>query len=156
MKYLPRDVAREKLRAMVEGANRSGRALVRVAASLAVLLAFAGPALAGPSKFTIQGKWRGQLHQRGLEPFKVTATIRGLGRSARNPVHYTGINCSGRWTYLGREGASYRFRERITSGRGGSCKGVGTVTLTQAGANRVHYVFHGGGVVSRGLLARAR
>ena len=127
---------------------------MRVAAALALLLAFAGPALAGP-KFTIVGKWQGQLHQRGLEPFKATATVRGLGRSARNTVHYTGINCSGRWTYLGRKGSSYRFREKITSGRGGSCKGVGTVTLTPAGANRVDYVFRGGGVVSRGVLVRA-
>jgi hypothetical protein len=50
----------------------------------------------------------------------VTATVCGLGRSARNTVHYTGIDCSGRWTYLGRRGASYRFREKITSGTGGT------------------------------------
>ena len=96
-----------------------------------------------------------RMHQRGIAPFKVTARVRGLGRSARNTVHYTGINCSGRWTYLGQKGSSYRFREKITSGRGGSCKGVGTVTLTPAGANRVDYVFRGGGVVSRGVLVRA-
>jgi hypothetical protein len=129
---------------------------VRVATALVLCLAVAAPALAGPSKFTILGRWHGTLHQRGLKPFKVTATVRGLRPSAKNTVHYTGINCSGRWTYLGRKGASYRLRERITSGHGGSCKGVGTVTLTPAGANRVDYVFRGGGVVSRGMLTRPR
>jgi hypothetical protein len=129
---------------------------VRAAAALVLCLVFAVPALAAPAKFMVLGRWHGQLHQRGLKPFKVTATVRGLGRKAVNTVHYTGIDCSGRWTYLGRKNAAFRFREKITSGRGGSCKGVGTVTLTPAGANRVHYVFRGGGVVSRGLLARVR
>jgi hypothetical protein len=123
-------------------------------AALLVLLALAGAALAGSASFTILGHWKGRLHQKGLAPFTVTATVRGLSPTSRNTVHYTGINCSGRWTYLGRKGTAYRFREKITSGKGGSCKGVGTVTLTPAGANRVHYVFRGGGVVSRGLLVR--
>ncbi len=55
--------------------------------------------------------------------------IRGFAKTARNTVHYTGINCSGHWTYLGKRHGSYRFREKITSGKGRKCKGTGTVTL---------------------------
>ena len=89
-----------------------------------------------------------------MRPFVVTATIRGFDALSRNTVHYTGIDCSGHWTYLTRKGRSYEFREVITSGRGGKCKGAGRVTLTQVSANRANYVFRGGGVVSRGVLRR--
>jgi hypothetical protein len=36
------------------------------------------------------------------------------------------------------------------------CKGVGRVTLTRMDADHVRYVFRSGGIVSRGVLARAR
>ena len=106
--------------------------------------------------FSILGRWKGTLHQRGLRPFVVTARIRGFDALSRNSVHYTGINCSGHWTYLTRTGGAYQFREVITSGKAGKCKGVGRVTLTRIDANHVHYGFRGGGIVSRGVLARRR
>jgi hypothetical protein len=103
----------------------------------------------------LAGHWRGQLHQKGLAPFTVTATIDSPAGSAGNEVHYTGINCSGHWTYLSAAGSSYRFREVIDRGNGGKCKGVGIVTLTsQSSPDRLGYEFRGGGVVSRGTLRR--
>ena len=134
--------------------------MIRGVVPLVALLALALPASAasGPTaaSFSILGRWKGTLHQRGLKPFVVTARIRGFDALSRNTVHYTGIDCSGHWTYLTRKGGAYQFREVITSGRGGKCKGVGRVTLTRMDADHVRYVFRSGGIVSRGVLARAR
>lgn len=105
--------------------------------------------------FQIVGSWSGELHQKGLQPFRVSASIRDLRDPASNTVHYTGINCGGNWTYLGRSGEAYRFREVIDRGAGGSCKGVGEVTVTPRGPDTLAYVFRGGGVESRGDLTRA-
>ena len=143
---------------------RTGIAALRLVALTALaptLLASCGGAGAGsgstpsPQRPGITGRWKGRLHQRGLAPFTVTASIRSLRASAPNTVAYSGIGCSGNWRYLGRRGSAFRFREVIRRGRGGTCKGVGTVTLTPAGAGRLRYRFQGGGVVSRGVLARA-
>jgi hypothetical protein len=112
-----------------------------------------GPA-AAEDGFEITGEWRGRLRQRGLDPFVVTAEIRGLDDPERNTVHYTGIDCSGNWTYLGREGPDYRFREAIDRGRGGDCKGRGVVVLRPIAPDRLEYGFTGGGVRSEGTLAR--
>jgi hypothetical protein len=110
----------------------------------------------GAARLSVLGRWKGRLHQRGVQPFTVTATIRGFDALSRNTVHYTGIDCSGHWTYLTRSGRSYQFREVITSGRGGKCKGFGRVTLTQVDAKHARYAFRGGGVVSRGVLTRVK
>jgi hypothetical protein len=56
----------------------------------------------------VAGSWRGTLHQAGLRPFKGARDGPLSRRKRRNRVHYTGIECSGRWTYLGTEGSSYR------------------------------------------------
>lgn len=104
--------------------------------------------------FQIEGTWSGALQQANLKPFTVTATIGSLQGPAQNTVSYTGINCNGSWTYLGRQGTAYRFREQITGGKGGSCKGKGIVTLNPFDANGVDYDFQGGGVQSAGVLAR--
>ncbi|MGH2956344.1 MAG: hypothetical protein ACRDL6_05045 [Solirubrobacterales bacterium] len=116
--------------------------------------------------FEILGSWEGELTQMDLPPFRVTATIGDLDDPAANTVHYTGIDCGGNWTFRGEADAGvqtgdatrvtpvYRFSEVIDRGAGGSCKGVGTVTLTPTGADTVTYEFRGGGVVSRGTLTR--
>jgi hypothetical protein len=104
--------------------------------------------------FQIVGSWSGELHQKGLQPFNVSANIRDLRDPKSNTVRYTGINCGGNWTYLGLSGEAYRFREVIDRGAGGSCKGVGQVTLTPVGPNTLGYQFRGGGVESRGDLTR--
>jgi hypothetical protein len=101
-------------------------------------------------EFAIVGDWRGQLQQKGLKPFVVTARI--SGPEGPNTVHYTGIDCSGNWTYEGRAGNAYSFNERIDRGDGGDCKGSGTVTLSVESANELGYEFRGGGVESRGTL----
>lgn len=102
----------------------------------------------------VLGTWHGTLHQKGMAPFTVTATLRGLAPSAHNTVRYSGLDCRGTWRYLGRSGRAYRFRETITAGRSTACKGVGKVALTPRAGGRLAYVFRGGGVVSRGTLTR--
>jgi len=100
------------------------------------------------------GRWSGDLRQAGLRPFRVEADIRSLGPDARNPVSYTGIDCRGHWAYLGVREVDYRFREVIDRGRGGTCKGVGEVSLRRLEGGRLGYAFRGGGVQSRGVLQR--
>ena len=107
-----------------------------------------------PHAFALLDSWHGQLKQKKLEPFEVTARIRSLSTAKLNTVHYTGINCSGNWTYLGRAHGAFRFREVINSGESAKCKGVGIVRLTPKGDNQLDYVFRGGGVESRGVLSR--
>lgn len=132
------------------------------AATAVVLVGFAGCGGASESPTTSTGEagvlvggWKGRLHQKGLAPFTVTATIASPTGSRGNEVHYTGIDCSGRWRYLSANGSTYRFREVIERGHGGKCKGVGVVTLnTTSSLDRLSYEFRGGGVVSRGTLHR--
>jgi hypothetical protein len=138
------------------------RALIAATAA-AVLIGIAGCGASGTEDAStsagradvLAGQWRGRLHQQGLEPFTVTATIASPSGSAGNEVHYTGIDCSGRWSFLGSRGSDHRFREVIDRGRGGKCKGVGTVSLTTTTSpDRLDYEFRGGGVTSRGTLRR--
>jgi hypothetical protein len=101
------------------------------------------------------GEWQGRLAQRGLPPFQMRASIRSRTDPSRNSVAYTGIDCRGNWRYLGRRGPDFRFREVIDRGRGGDCKGVGTVTLRYIGPDRLRYEFRGGGVASSGFIRPA-
>lgn len=105
-------------------------------------------------EFSIEGRWAGELHQRGLRPFRVTVTIDSLERTKGNVVRYSGIDCGGTWEFLGADDSSYRFRELIDRGGGGDCKGTGTVRLTPLTQDRVAYEFSGGGVRSAGRLDR--
>jgi hypothetical protein len=89
-----------------------------------------------------------------MRPFRIDAEIRSLQGPNRNSVSYTGIDCGGRWTYLGASNGEYRFREVIDRGEGGDCKGVGKVTLEPRPDGRLDYEFRGGGVESSGVLAR--
>jgi hypothetical protein len=102
--------------------------------------------------FPIAGDWKGELSQKGLKPFTVTAEI--AGPDGPNTVHYSGIDCSGRWTFEGEVGGDYTFNERIQRGQGGKCKGAGTVTLSPDADDTLGYEFRGGGVESRGTLER--
>jgi len=111
----------------------------------------------------IAGEWSGKLHQKGLKPFEVAVKITpsGVGR-----VAYTGIRCGGDWNLTGIGSSStppsYRFKEKITAGVGGNCKGKGRVSLLPIQASspnepaykRMNYTFDGGGVTSQGLLHR--
>lgn len=102
--------------------------------------------------FPIAGDWEGVLRQEGLKPFTVTAEI--AGPDGPNTVRYSGIGCSGRWTFEGQAGGDYTFNERIQRGQGGKCKGAGTVTLRPEAGDTLGYEFRGGGVESRGTLTR--
>jgi hypothetical protein len=148
----------------------SGR--VQAAAALAALLLAAGgcggsdeedgstggtvaPQGEAPPRAFPAGEWQGRLAQRGLPPFQIRASIRSRTDPSRNTVAYTGIDCRGNWRYLGRRGPDFRFREVIDRGRGGDCKGVGTVTLRYIGPDRLRYEFRGGGVASSGFIRPA-
>ena len=109
---------------------------------------------AAPQAFPA-GEWQGRLAQRGLPPFQMRASIRSRTDPSRNTVAYTGIDCRGNWGYLGRRGPDFRFREVIDRGRGGDCKGVGTVTLRYISSDRLRYEFRGGGVASSGFIRPA-
>jgi len=99
------------------------------------------------------GSWTGELHQAGLEPFRVIVGITSPTDPLQDQVHYSGIDCDGNWTYLSRAAAGYRFREVINRGAGGNCKGAGEVVVTPR-SGELAYVFKGGGVESRGTLHR--
>ena len=109
----------------------------------------------GTTGFDIIGMWEGHLTQKGIKPFKMSATIGSLDDPKLNTVHYTGIDCDGSWTYLGKKGEAFRFREVIDASEAkGDCKGEGIVTLTPTEDGRLEYVFVGGGVTARGVLVR--
>jgi hypothetical protein len=103
----------------------------------------------------VAGDWTGRLTQKGIPPFEVAVRINPSG-TAR--VAYTGIDCAGRWELgpvvpaSGGNPARYTFRETITAGVGGNCKGTGDVTISAAGVGVLAYEFTGGGVTSRGTL----
>jgi hypothetical protein len=103
----------------------------------------------------ILGDYTGTLHQKGQKPFSVQATVASLNDPSKNTVHYTGIDCSGTWTYTKLEGGTYFFGERINKGKSDKCKGSGTVKLMPQGANQYDYVFNGDGVTSEGTLQRS-
>jgi hypothetical protein len=143
-------------------------ALAAICAAALAILAFAGcgeksePSLDSlksqyrqQEEQAIVGDYEGTLRQHGEKPFKVTASVVSLKPSARNDVHYTGIDCSGTWAYQRRNGSAYVFRETIDHGASKQCKGKGTVTLTPLGANQYRYEFAGGGVKSKGTLQRS-
>jgi hypothetical protein len=134
------------------------RALIATAA--VGLLATAGCGGSGTDNASrgesvLVGDWTGRLHQEGIPPFGMAATIASPTGSAGNEVHYTGIDCSGTWSSLGSSGSTHRFREVIDRGESAKCKGVGVVTLTTTfSRDRLSYEFRGGGVTSRGMLRR--
>jgi hypothetical protein len=124
---------------------------------IAALVALAVPASAGAFTGTdLKGTWHGELHQAGLKPFTVTVTIRSLHDARRNPVRYSGLDCTGTWAYQGARSGRFRFREVITAGRSDTCKGAGTVSLVPLSAAALGYRFSGGGVTSAGVIRRVR
>ena len=104
----------------------------------------------------VMGTWQGTLGQKGIKPFPIRVTMASATDPQKNPVHYGGqIDCSGTWTYLDADGPNVRFRERITSGAGGDCKGTGTVTV-QPRNGKLDYRFAGGGISSTGVLNQSQ
>jgi hypothetical protein len=131
--------------------------VVRRSLLLCVLALAAFPAVAAAfSARDLEGTWHGPLRQAGLKPFTVTVTIRSLHDSRRNPVRYSGLDCTGTWAFLGSAGGSLRFREVITAGKSDTCKGSGTVTLVPLSAGALRYRFSGGGISSAGVIRRVR
>jgi hypothetical protein len=104
----------------------------------------------------VEGSWSGTLRQAKTDPFPIEVTVKSQDDPKLNVVHYGGeIDCSGNWSYRGESGSEVTFREVIDRGRGGRCKGVGTVRLQAMGdPDRLDYSFSGGGVSSDGVLSR--
>jgi hypothetical protein len=129
----------------------------RELAAFAAFAALAAPASAAAfSSSDLKGTWHGRLEQEGLKPFTVTVTIGSLHDAARNPVRYSGLDCTGTWTFLRSGDGRFRFREVITAGKSATCKGAGTVTLVPSSAGALRYRFSGGGVSSAGVIRRVR
>jgi hypothetical protein len=104
----------------------------------------------------VLGHWHGNLRQRGMPPFAVSAEVRSLTDPQHNTVAYSVIRCAGNWTYRGFKQGAFRFREVIDHGAGNGCKGVGRVSLSPQSPTTAGYEFRGGGVSSRGTLHRRR
>jgi hypothetical protein len=104
----------------------------------------------------IAGNWTGTLQQKGLKPFRIAVRIAANGGG---DVAYTGIECGGHWRLASDvpsvPAPGYAFKEEITEGAGGNCKGTGTVIIRPdppPAPNVLGYEFTGGGVASKGTL----
>jgi len=104
----------------------------------------------GPTR-GIARTWTGNLRQAGLPPFRIAVLIRADGSGL---VAYTGIDCAGKWSLDSAKAPIFTFTETIERGKGGKCKGRGTVHLVHR-ASTLRYRFQGGGVTSSGLLVPA-
>ena len=100
------------------------------------------------------GRWQGRLAQRGRLPFGISVTIRPPAEEGPSTVRYNGIECSGRWRFLGRNGEDFRFRELIEVGAGGGCGATGVVTLRYISRDRLRYELRGSGAPISGFLRR--
>src|SRR5207248_553524 len=89
---------------IIASRSKGDNVRLRICLSALVLTSLAG--CGGSGKPPVLGTWQGTLHQQGLAPFTVTATVTSITPPERNTVHYSGIDCHGRWTYLGRAGAA--------------------------------------------------
>lgn len=116
-------------------------------------IAAAGCGGGGHKEFEIAGSWRGNLAQKGMHPFVVTATIRAPSPSARKRFTTPESTAAGAGPISGARTPPIGSVEVITRGKSATCKGVGTVRLMPAG-DRLRYEFRGGGIVSRGILSR--
>jgi hypothetical protein len=100
------------------------------------------------------GRWQGRLAQRGRLPFGISVTIRAPAEEGPSTVRYNCIECSGRWSFLGRSGEDFRFRELIAEGAGGDCGATGVVTLRYISSDRLRYELRGGKAPISGFLRR--
>jgi hypothetical protein len=106
----------------------------------------------GPQRTFPAGRWQGRLAQRGRLPFGISVTIRVPFGGRPSTVRYNGIECSGRWKFLGRSGEDFRFRELIEVGAGGACSARGIVTLRYISRDRMRYELRGAGAPISGFL----
>ena len=123
----------------------------------AVALVLAAPAAASPSIRSILGDWSGTLHQRGSAVGEVSFRIHRSGSSTpTGRVTYRGLDCAGRWTFLGldRTGTVFRFREEITHGASRVCKGVGVVRLRPLDRRALAYRWTDGHLISAATASR--
>jgi hypothetical protein len=123
----------------------------------AVSLTVVGTAASAPSIRSILGDWSGTLHQQGAAAGEVSFRIHRFGSSTpTGRVSYRGLDCSGRWTFLGldRTATVFRFREQITHGASRVCKGVGIVRLRPLGGRTLAYRWTDGHLISAATVTR--
>jgi hypothetical protein len=131
--------------------HRVGR--LRLALALVVVGLLVAPVAAwadGDGRVVLRGTWTGTLI--GVDP-PITAHVR-LGE--RDRIRFRGgIECRGTLTYVGRRGAAFRYRERITASASRDCVRLGFVHLTPRADGSMLYQWWGGGLRARAILRRS-
>lgn len=103
----------------------------------------------GDGRADLRGAWRGTII--GAEP-AITVHVR-LGTADR--IRFRGgIRCAGVLEYLGRSGAAFRFRERITVSSSAGCVRLGIVHLTPRANGTLRYQWRSGKDRARAILRR--
>jgi hypothetical protein len=125
------------------GLRRRGPGGALLTVAVLVLAACGGAAGSGsqaedpgfpPPRFAVVGRWQGELEQEGLAPFRVEAVVRSpSSKGTGNVVRYSGIDCGGRWEYLGKQGATFRFTRSSTAARAASARGWGRFRSSRRG-----------------------
>lgn len=126
------------------------RLLAIVIIALACIGTTAGTAHAdGDGRGDLRGVWRGAIT--GADP-TITVQLR-MGTVDR--IRFRGgITCAGVLEYLGRRGAAFRYRERITVSSSASCVRLGIVHLTPRADGTLRYQWRSGGDRARAILRR--
>lgn len=103
----------------------------------------------GDGRADLRGVWRGTLV--GADP-AIRVHVR-LGTV--NRIRFRGgLDCSGVLEYLGRRGAAFRYRERITASESANCVGLGIVLLTPRADGALRYQWRSGDNRARAVLRR--
>jgi hypothetical protein len=114
---------------------------------------------ASPSVDPVIGSWKGTGTERSADgrtrTYPVSMAIATLDRHASaGRIDYSSFPCGGTVRYVGRQGASYEFRELIHYGKA-KCSRNGTITVEVAG-DTLHWTWVGeAGLTVEGTLKRS-
>lgn len=97
----------------------------------------------------LSGTWSGTVSQPGAK-HPTYFTKMSLDRSGGGSIDYPELQCSGTLTFIGKEGPSFVYRERITHGKT-KCIDGGTLKVTPRG-NLLDWYWSGGGEVASATL----
>jgi hypothetical protein len=121
-----------------------------LALSAICLMVVVGTAQAdGDGRADLRGTWRGAIT--GAAP-RITVQLR---MGAVDRIRFRGgIRCAGVLEYLGRRGAAFRYRERITTSSSATCVRLGIVHLTPRADGSLRYTWRAGQERARAILRR--